>query len=74
MKLTLEQNLLDIKSNEGSQMTKISLQESIKTIKEMQAQNKDFEKLFDVMRNNREDYSEITSAVKEFNNEELNVT
>jgi len=74
MKLTLEQNLLEIKSNEGSQMTKISLQESIKTIKEMQAQNKDFEKLFDLMRDNREDYTEITSAVKEFNNEELNVT
>jgi len=67
MKLTLEKNLLDIKSNEGNQMTKISLQESIKTIKELQLQNKEFDQVFDIMRNNREDLQDITNTVKDFN-------
>ena len=73
MKLTLEQNLLDIKSSEGNILTTKSLKESIKAIKEIQANKGEFDNVFDAMRNNREDFQDVADTVKQYNNEDINV-
>ena len=72
MKLSLEQNLLDIKSMESNQNIHNVLVESSKATQALKIDLDDFENVADKVRNNVENLKEVNFVIGDYNGDVLN--
>jgi hypothetical protein len=73
MKLTLEQNLLDIKSMESNKGVKKALEEAIEATKHLAIDLDDFNLVADRMRDKNEHLKDANDIIKDYNRENFDV-
>jgi hypothetical protein len=73
MKLTLEQNLLDIKSMESTKLVKKVLEEAVLATQSLTIDVNQFESITDKMRDNNDRLAETNEVIERYNKEILNV-
>lgn len=72
MKLTLEQNLIDIKSMESNQNIHNVMAQSLKATQALKLNVEDFENVTDKVKDNLENLKEVNFVIGDFNSEAMN--
>ncbi len=66
LKMTLEQNLIDIKSMESNKMIMKTLESAMKTAKELKVERGDLEERIDRLKDQREDAEDVKDIFKDY--------